>query len=165
MLAACKDQGPDHPINTGTMTATVDGVAWTALSFDNTLSRGEVSGVPSKRLDIRADGNDGTTIMLAFGNLRDIDDDCIIPGSYPVDPDSNHCESGLCEASIGTFMPNLTTFWLTSIDDSVSAMTVTVCDASINEISGTFDFWVYAADTPKHHIIGTFTDVTYPEID
>lgn len=119
---------------TGSMTANLNGTAFTAASFQNTLFRGTANGVDAKRFDLRATNSAGKTLIISISDYRDGKvGEGMRTGTYFLDATENLCNSNQ-SACVGVLVTYDGAIYLPVGTGSVS---VTSCDATNHTITGT----------------------------
>jgi hypothetical protein len=145
----------------GSFSCKIDGVPFTATSFNNTLI-GDVSG---KRLDIRATDATGKQIIVTVNDLDVLGTnfshlgDSVFVDVFENDP------VGL--ASVGTLMYTDNSYAMTEMDGGKDAGFVKLnsSDLSSKKVSGVFAFQIYnyVTDETINITDGVFTNVVYTQ--
>lgn len=147
----------------GTLSLTVNGVAWEYDDITVLILSGPTDGIPSKTFQILA-SKAGESIQVGFASLTDIEADCMPLKTYYEDFEQGYCETGnsslVCEALTTFYQANgLTANSILSVEGSG---TLTACDGNNQTISGTFDANVYEFfNETLTTISGSFENLCY----
>ena len=162
-LTSCKKDNTAANCTNGTFNATVDGTAFTGATYQNTVIRASQNGVIVKRLDIRATASNGKMIILTVTNLEGAaTGKCLKAATYDVDPTMNYTDGTNYEGAIGTYMLNSTTIAGQTTPGSSGSITISSCNETNQQVSGTFTFTTSTMfGGSAHTISGTFTDMCY----
>lgn len=172
ILGACKkkeDPAPNPGTGStncsGTMTVKMDGKAYTAADYNNTLILSEVQDYGVHRMDIRTTVNGGT-LVLSFTNWewQNPAAEGIVAKKYENDVSKASCKTingdELCDEMLGTFIKGNETY-SSGMAETMGSITVTKIDATKKTVSGTYDFPVVNFDDDTIMVSGTFTDQCY----
>lgn len=154
LLFSC-DSEPEEVEPEGSMTCTLNGSTWTAISFNNTLLRVVDEEPTGKRLDLRGKA-EGIQIILSCG---------ITSSSVGTDIPVAVYESGSSYEALVTIMSGFTIEGMaTGYDGDDARIHLTHINGSERTCSGTFEFKTSDIGTDEINyeaLDGVFTDLKY----
>lgn len=136
-----KDDNDNSGCSGSSFSATIDGTAFNATSFNNTLLVGEDqitgTGVEGIRLDVRATDANGKQLIISVTNLENgVAIECVKEEIYYEEATDNYCGNNGCEGIIITLMDGNTASVTSFSGDGI--ITITNCDEAGKNVSGTF---------------------------
>lgn len=167
-MSSCEQDDNDDATpgcSNGSFTATVNGTAFTGSTYNNTLVRLTDNGTKAKRLDIRATAADGKKILLTVTNLEGAaTGKCLKADTYYLDPLQNYTDGTNYEGILGTYMTSASTTAGQTLPypGKPGSITITSCNESTQQVSGTFSFTADQYGNPPSYVIsGSFTNMCY----
>jgi len=172
-IFSCGEDDTETPImNEASMEVIKDGVMFTATDFNNTLLEENQGGEIGRRLDLRANVDNGFLIVtISNWDWQNPPENGVLTKSYDTNVDdigpNTDCmmtsSFTFCDGGLGTYLINNETFISEGIDDEESGViTITANDATNRTVSGTFDFIVGNFITNENITLsGTFSNLRY----
>lgn len=158
-----------NPITTATMDFKINGINYSATSYNNTLISASQGGQSGKRLDIRGSFDSGKTLILTVSNwdwqnppangivVKKYDTQLMGTNTVCQDISGNT----YCDGALGTYMFQ-SSFHMTVSDTIVGYIQISSCDATNKKVSGNFSFITSdLSETLFDTIQGTFTNQVY----
>ncbi len=177
-IVSCKkdkeETTPSNSNNNNTTTATmsfkVNGINYTATSFNNTLISASQGGQQGKRLDIRGSFDSGKTLILTVSNWnwQNPPANGILVKKYDtqtIGPNTSCQDIGgatYCDGALGTYLLSMSDYHMTFSDTIQGYVQITSCDAANKKVSGSFSFITSdISETIFDTIQGTFANQVY----